>query len=177
MSYKKKLIFSGLGLCLFISGCASTTKELPRQENPAIIGGYTQQINFNYVADQNLSTYDARYRSIVMVAKQNPSAIAVIRFNDINAKPFTKNLGDMLAKDGIKSELIGYADKANAAKVGVYIRFKPLDKVLKPIIINPISTTTQDMQITEKQNNNNTIISPVVESGNMTNITNLVNNQ
>lgn len=169
-------IIGGLGIALFITGCASTVNELPKQENPAIIGGYTQQINFNYVADQNLSTYDARYQSILMVARQNPSAVAVIRFNDINAKKFSQNLGDMLAKDGIKSELIGYADKANQAKVGVYIRFKPLDKVLKPIYIAPtIQPTNTENKITESST---TIISSSNESSSgMTNITNLINNK
>ena len=162
-----KITALGLGSMFFLVGCA--TKELPKQDNPAIVGGYTQQINFNYVADANISNYDARVRSIVYVSKQNPSGVAVIRFNDINAKGFTKYLADILSKEGVKSEIIGYANKANAAQVSVYVKFIPMDKAVKTEVVNPIPNNNLKKNAGETKSNN-------ANNNEMTNITSIVNN-
>lgn len=113
-----------------LSSCASN--ELPAQENPSVVGGYTSQITFNYISDANSISYmNPKIRTIVLVAKQNPSAVAIIKFNSFNAKDFALNIQSVLNKEGVKTEVIGFANKQKEAEVSVYVKFKPLDQVLK----------------------------------------------
>lgn len=132
MKIKKKLntVLCSIFIGISVSSCA--TNELPAQENPSIVGGYTSQITFNYISDANsLSYMNPKIRTIVLVAKQNPSAVAIIRFNSINAKDFALNAQSVLNKEGIKTEVIGFANKQKEAEVSIYVKFKPLDQVLK----------------------------------------------
>lgn len=130
MNFKAITLLLGFGIISgVVTSCASN--ELPAQQNPAVVGGYTRNVTFNYISDANYLSYmSPRVRTIVYVAQQNPSAVAVIRFNSINAKDFSKNLQNILEKEGVKTELIGYADKSKEAEVSVYVKFKPLDEVL-----------------------------------------------
>lgn len=124
----KYLITSILtGVCLI--SCASN--ELPAQSDPSITGGYSAQLTFNYVTDSGISYLNPKVGTIVNVAKQNPSAIAIIRFNDIAAKDFSEQLQTILNKEGVKTNLIGYANRNKKNEVSVYLKFLPLDQVLK----------------------------------------------
>lgn len=143
-----------------ISGCA--TKELPAQDNPAIVGGYTSQITFNYVSE-GVSYLNPKVRSIVYVSKQNPSAVAIIRFNDINAKDWSLNLEKTLNKEGVKTKVIGYANKEKRSEVSVYINFEPLDKVL------------DNQEKNKLKDDPNTLLLPDSQGESMVNITNIIN--
>lgn len=130
---KRKCLISRVLISLLIgatlASCASN--ELPAQDNPSVVGGYTSQITFNYVRDSGISYMNPKVRTIVYVAKQNPSAVTIIKFNSFNAKDFALNLQGILNKEGVKTEVIGYADKSKEAEVSAYIKFQPLDQVLK----------------------------------------------
>lgn len=132
MKKLNKILSIGLMVLTGVSIISCASNELPAQNNPSVVGGYTSQITFNYVRDANdISYMNPKIRTIVYVAQQNPSAIAIIKFNSFNAKDFALNLQNVLNKKGVKTEVIGYADKSKEAEVSVYIKFKPLDQVLK----------------------------------------------
>lgn len=164
-------VLIGVSACMATS-CASN--ELPAQNNPSVVGGYTSEITFNYIRDADISYLNPKIRTIKEVAMQNPSAVAVIKFNSIYAKPFAMKVKDILNKEGVSTDVIGYANKEKEAVVSVYIKFRPLDEVLKQQNQEKIQAESEFL-IKNTDNANGTTVFPANDYGSMTNITGNIN--
>lgn len=149
----------------------STCNQLVQQDDPSIVGGYTSQFAFDSVKDSGISDYNPRLKTVVVVSKQNPSSVALIRFYNIKSKDFAMEIQDVLNKDGVKTDIIGYADDSKKpTEVSVYLKFKPLDQALASqrksesgVVTNNVSNHGDMENITSVLNSNSTTINPLAE--------------
>lgn len=146
----------------------STCNQLTQQEDPSIIGGYTSQFTFDAIKDSGISDYNPRLKTVVVVSRQNPSSVAFIRFYNIKSKQFALEIQDVLNKDGVKTDIIGYADDSKKpSEVSVYLKFKPLDQALvsqNKSESGSLVNHHNDMEnITSVLNSNSTTINPLTE--------------
>ena len=134
--FKSSILLSLLvvGSLSTLTACSTPSNQIPATENPALVGGYTRPINFNYLVDTDITKSDSRIKSIELVAGQNPSATIILKFSDKAGKIYTQKLVNIFKTDGFKNvTAIGY--KSNVPyTVSVYLNFSPLDKVVKPTV-------------------------------------------
>lgn len=123
---KKNLsLFMGLIVINTLIGCAAQN-QLPPENNPIIIGGYTAPLKFNWLQDNNISENDRRIKVLMAVAKQNQNNQIVV-FYGKSCTNLGKRINQIFSTQGFKTYPVKNTDPQKQDITYVYINFAPID--------------------------------------------------
>lgn len=122
----KKNILLSLISGLMIIGCANNPTQLPKETNPAIIGGYTVPARFNWLQDSNVDQDSRKIKALITVAQQNPNNQVVI-FYGSSCKNIAEKINAIFKSKGYKTFPLANKDPHKPDIAYVYINFAPLN--------------------------------------------------
>ena len=124
---RKYINYLSIALASVVSlGVISCSQDqLPRENNPAIIGGYTVPLKFNWLTDSGIDINNRKLKALMAVAQQNPNNQLVI-FYGKNCKNLSKQINQVLQTKNFQTAMILNTDPLRPDITYIYINFAPV---------------------------------------------------